>query len=168
MAIDGKGYLIVQTPKGQRYTRNGALQVNAAGQLVTSQGYQVLGDSGPIVIQPTDRDIVINQDGSIRVREGAATDDSSRGRLRVVEFANPLLLQKDGASTFTAGEAVQPQTAKDTRVVQGALEKSNVQGILEMTRLIEVTRSYGEVAAMLQQESELSTNAIDKLAEVPA
>jgi flagellar basal-body rod protein FlgF len=169
VALDGSGFLVVQTPNGQqRYTRNGALQVNASGQLVTSQGYQVLGDSGPIVIQPTDRDIVINQDGSIRVREGASTNDSSRGRLRVVEFANPHLLQKDGASTFTAPAAVQPQTAKDTRVVQSAVEKSNVQGVIEMTRLIDVTRSYGEVAAMLQQQSEQSTNAIDKLAEVPA
>lgn len=168
VALDGNGFLVVQTPSGQRYTRNGALQINATGQLVTSQGYQVIGDSGPIVLQPNDRDIAINADGSIRVREGSsATSDASRGRLRVVEFANPGRLQKDGASTFSADPAMQPQTAKDTRVVQGALEKSNVQGVLEMTRLIDVTRSYSEVAALLQQQSDVSSNAIDKLAEVP-
>jgi len=60
VAIDGKGFLVVQTPRGQRYTRNGALSINSAGQLVTSDGDQVLGTGGPITFQPTDRDIVIS------------------------------------------------------------------------------------------------------------
>jgi flagellar basal-body rod protein FlgF len=169
VALDGKGFLVVQTPSGQRYTRNGALQINAAGQLVTSLGDPVIGDSGPIVLQPTDRNVVINADGSIRVREGtSATSDASRGKLRIVEFAQPQQLQKEGTSLFKANPNMQPLSAKDTRVVQGAVEKSNVQGVLEMTRMIEVTRSYNEVAAILQQQSSLGSDAIDKLAEVPA
>ena len=73
VAIDGNGFLAVQTPRGERYTRNGALQINATGELVTSDGYQVLGDGGPITFQPTDRDISISPDGTISVREGANT-----------------------------------------------------------------------------------------------
>jgi flagellar hook-basal body protein len=70
VAVVGKGFMAVQTPAGERYTRNGALQINNIGQLVTSEGFQVLGESGPIVLQPTDRDISISEDGTISVREG--------------------------------------------------------------------------------------------------
>ena len=98
VAIDGKGFLAVQTPRGERYTRNGALQVNNQGQLVTSEGFQVMGEAGPIVMQPNDRDITISPDGTISVREGAnAATESQRGKLRLVTFDNPGLLQKDGA-----------------------------------------------------------------------
>ena len=76
IALDGKGFLAVQTPNGVRYTRNGALQVNPTGQLVTSDGYQVLGDGGPIVLQPTDSRISISRDGSVSVREGNSNVDS--------------------------------------------------------------------------------------------
>lgn len=169
VAVDGGGFLVVQTPRGERYTRNGAFQISPTGELVTSEGYKVMGDSGPIVFQTSDRDIIINNDGSIRVREGSsAMSDSSRGKLRVVEFDKSQQLQKDGSSTFAANSGGQPQTAKDVRVVQGAVEKSNVQGVLAMTRMIEVTRSYSEIAAILQQQTDLSRGAIDKLAEVPA
>ena len=51
--------------------------------------------------------------------------------------------------------------------MQGAIEKSNVRGVVEMSRMIEITRSYTQVATMLQQQSDLGQSAIDKLAEVP-
>ena len=168
VALEGNGFLVVQTPRGERYTRNGALQINNNGELVTSEGFQVVGESGPITFQNSDRDITINNDGSIRVREGAsATADSSRGKLRLVDFANPQQLKKDGSSTFQADANQQPRTATDSRVVQGAVEKSNVQGVLEMTRLIEVSRSYTEVANILQQQGEMRRESINRLAEVP-
>ena len=72
VAIDGNGFLVVQTPRGERYTRNGALQINATGQLVTSDGDPVLGDGGPIALQPTDRQVSISHDGTISVREGTS------------------------------------------------------------------------------------------------
>jgi flagellar basal-body rod protein FlgF len=169
IAIEGNAFLVVQTPRGERYTRNGALQVNAQGQLVTSAGDQVLGDSGPIVFGATDRDIVINPDGTIRVREGTSNVDSGRGRLRLVSFADPQRLQKDGSSTFKAPDGLEQQPpAQGVRIQQGALEKSNVRSVVEMTRMIELTRAYTEIANVLNQQSELRKNAIDKLAEVPA
>ena len=72
VAIDGKGFMVVQTPNGERYTRNGSLQISPTGQLVTSDGYPVLGDGGPITLQPTDRQVSISRDGTISVREGAS------------------------------------------------------------------------------------------------
>ena len=86
---------MVQTPRGERYTRNGALQINANGELVTSNGDRVLGDGGPIVLQTTDRDIVITKDGTIKVREGLSLNsDSTRGKLRIVRFDNTQQLRK--------------------------------------------------------------------------
>ena len=87
VTIDGDAFLVVQTPRGERYTRNGALQINATGELVTSAGDRVLGDGGPIQFQSTDNNISINPDGTITVREGSnAASDSQRGKLRLVRF----------------------------------------------------------------------------------
>jgi len=69
VALDGDAFLVVQSPRGERYTRNGALQINATGQLVTNEGYPVLGDGGPIQFQINDKQIAISADGNIRVRE---------------------------------------------------------------------------------------------------
>jgi flagellar basal-body rod protein FlgF len=169
VAIDGDGMLVVQTPRGERYTRNGSLQINATGELVNSSGDRILGDGGPIVLQGTDKDIVITQDGTVKVREGISlTSDSTRGRLRVVSFANVQQLQKDGASTFKAPEGVVPQPAVKVNIVQGAVEKSNVRSVIEVTRMIELTRAYTEVAGVLQQQNELRKNSIQQLADVPA
>jgi flagellar basal-body rod protein FlgF len=168
VAIEGSGFLAVQTPRGERYTRNGALQINANGELVTSAGYQVLGDSGPITFQAKDRNITISADGTISVREGDnSKTESQRGKLRIAGFDLPGQLQKDGASTFMAPQGVTPRIDTTSRFVQSTLEKSNVHGVVEMTRMIEVTRSYTQIANMLSQQTDLQQTAIDKLAEVP-
>ena len=109
VAISGNAFLTVQTPRGERYTRNGALQINNQGQLVTSEGLQVVGQSGPIVFQPNDRDISIGIDGTISVREGQNTTDAQRGKLKLVSFAAPQRLQKDGTSTYMAPAGVTAQ-----------------------------------------------------------
>ena len=168
VAIEGSGFLVVQTPNGERYMRNGALQINAKGELVTSAGYQVLGDSGPITFQPKDRNISISEDGTISVREGDNNKtESQRGKLRMAGFAQPGQLQKDGASTFMAPNGVTPQIDTTSRFVQGTLEKSNVLGVVEMTRMIEVTRAYTQIANMLAKQTDLQQTAIEKLAAVP-
>ncbi|MCW5687722.1 MAG: flagellar basal-body rod protein FlgF [Pseudolabrys sp.] len=172
VALDGRGFLTVQTPRGDRYTRNGGLLINAQGQLVTTEGFQVLGDGGPIVFQPNDKDISISRDGVISVREGnEARTESQRGKLRIVDFANAGRLQKDGNGTFMAPQGVDPITPdvdKRPAVLQGMIEKSNVRGVIEMTRMIEVTRTYTQVATILQQQADMRRSAIEKLAEVPA
>jgi flagellar basal-body rod protein FlgF len=167
VAVNGTGFLVVQTPRGERYTRNGALQINLAGQLVTSDGNPVIGDSGPITLQPNDNQVSISRDGTISVREGTSKTDSARGKLKLVSFDNARQLQKDGGGTFQTVNGAQPQDAKNSAIVQGSLEKSNVRGVVEMSRMIEITRSYAQVASILQQQSDLGQSAIDKLAEVP-
>ena len=152
VAISGNAFLTVQTPRGERYTRNGALQINSQGQLVTSEGLQVVGTSGPIVFQPNDRDISIGIDGTISVREGQNTTDAQRGKLKLASFAAPRLLQKDGTSTYTAPAGVTAQEpSPDAKVTQGAIEKSNVHSVTEMTRMVEITRTYTQIAQMLAE-----------------
>jgi flagellar basal body rod protein FlgG len=168
VAISGNAFLTVQTPRGERYTRNGALQINNQGQLVTSEGLQVVGQNGPIVFQPTDREISIGIDGLISVREGQNTIDAQRGKLKLASFAQPQQLQKDGTSTYMAPAGVTPQVPTDAKVTQGAVEKSNVQSVMAMTRMVEISRSYTQIAQILQNQSDMRRSAIEKLAEVPA
>jgi flagellar basal-body rod protein FlgF len=170
VAIDGDAFLVVQTAGGQRYTRNGALQVSPTGALVTNMGDPVLGVGGPIQFQNTDHDISIGEDGTITVREGAsATSDSTRGQLQLAHFDNATQLQKEGSSLFLAPPGVAPQPAPRTvRVVQGSIEQSNVSAVSEMARMVEITRTYEQISSLLQQQNTERTSALDKLSAVPA
>jgi flagellar basal-body rod protein FlgF len=169
VAISGDGYLSVQTAGGVRYTRNGSLQINAQGQLVTTDGSPVLGDSGPIVFQTTDHNVAITPDGRITVVEAGATNtESVRGQIRLVRFAAPQQLQKEGNNNYVApaGVAALPDTA--STLIQGSIEKSNVNSVVEVSRLIEISRAYSQVAQLLQNQSDLHKNAIQQLATVPS
>ena len=162
VAIDGNEFFVVQTPDGERYTRNGSFQINPAGELVTTQGYQVMGERGVIQFQNEDKDITVNNDGTIAMPNGQI-----RGKLRLVTFGDPQRLQKAGSSTFSAPDGVNAQNAERPRVIQGSIEESNVRGIVEMTRMIEVSRSYTQVASLLQQHGDMRRSTIERLAEVP-
>jgi flagellar basal-body rod protein FlgF len=168
VAISGEGFLTVQTAGGERYTRDGNLQVNSTGQLVTNSGDLVLGTSGPIVFQPTDHDITISQDGTVTVLEGASRTDSIRGKLRVVSFTDAQKLLKQGNNLFSAPDGTAPQQDTKSTVQQGFVEKSNVNSVVEMSRMIEINRTYTNIANMLAAEHDLHKSAIEKLADVPA
>jgi flagellar basal-body rod protein FlgF/flagellar basal-body rod protein FlgG len=169
VAIDGPGYLVVQTANGPRYTRNGALSLNGTGQIVTSDGNPVLGGSGPITLQQGDHDISISPSGIVTVREGTSTADSPRGQLQLVSFDQPSRLQKDGGSTFMAPNGVNPNPAPaNTHLVQGAIEKSNVNAVGEMARMIQITRSYSDIAGILQQQGDQRRSALQQLSQMPA
>jgi flagellar basal-body rod protein FlgF len=167
VAIDGSGFLVVQTPAGERYTRDGGLQMNNTGQLVTAAGNPVLGTSGPIVFQPTDHDINVSPDGTVTVLEGSSRTDSIRGKLRLVSFPDAQKLLKEGLNLYASGEgSAQPDLKSQVR--QGFIEKSNVNAVAEMSRMIEVTRAYTQISTLLQQQSDLHKTAIQQLADVPA
>jgi flagellar basal-body rod protein FlgF/flagellar basal-body rod protein FlgG len=169
VAIDGKAFLVVQTPAGERYTRDGGLQINAQGQLVTASGSPVLGTNGPITFQQTDHDIAISDDGTVTVIEGTNNAaDSIRGKLRLVSFAQAQKLLKEGSNLYAAGEGNIARPDTTARVRQGFIERSNVSAVSEMSRMVEVSRAYTQMATLLQQQSDLQRSAIEKLADVPA
>ena len=168
VAIDGPAFLAVQTPNGERYTRDGNLHIDNQGQLVTAAGNPVLGTGGPIVFQPTDHDINVTPDGTVSVVEGNGRTDSIRGKLRLVNFPDAQKLLKEGFNLYAAGEGGAPQPDTKSVVHQGFLEKSNVNSVAEMSRMMEVTRAYTAISTLLQQQSDLHKTAIQQLAEVPS
>lgn len=166
-AIDGSAFFVVQTAGGERYTRDGNFHLNNQGQLVTANGDLVLGNAGPITFQPTDHDINIAPDGTVTVLEGINRLDSIRGKLRLASFDDPQKLEKQGANLYAAGTATAQADSRST-VRQGYIEKSNVNAVEQMSRMVEVMRAYTQTANLLQQESDLHKMAIEKLADVPA
>jgi flagellar basal-body rod protein FlgF len=168
VAIDGAGFLTVQTQAGERYTRDGNLQINNVGQLVTNDGNQVVGTAGPIVFQPTDHDIAISPDGTITVLEGNSRTDSIRGKLRIASFADAQKLLKQGNNLFAADGNNGPQQDIKSTIRQGFVEKSNVNIVSEMANMIQVTRAYTEMSNILNQQSDLHKTAIEQLSNVPS
>lgn len=154
IALDGGGFLVVDTPDGERYTRNGSLQINNKGVLVTLEGYPILSVGGQIAFTPDDTNVTIAANGNI------TTDQGSNGQLRIVEFADLQSLKRQSASLF-AGE--DPARAVNTRVRQGFIERSNVHGVQEMTEMIRITRAYTSIASLMDKQDELRRTAIRKL-----
>ncbi len=137
VALDGEGFLVVQTPRGERYTRAGALTVDASGQLVTQRGELIVGDRGPITIRQGKGDLGIGADGSVSI------DGQPVGKLKVVRFTDTrAALTKEGDSVFMATGKEQPQEANGTRVVQGVLELSNVNAVTEMATMMQNSREF--------------------------
>ncbi len=162
LAIHGKGYFVVQTANGDRYTRNGHFSLDSSGQLVTSNGDPVQGDSGPITITPDDGDIHIASDGTVSGKNGQI------GRVRVVDFANPQLLAKEGASLYSTTPSQPPVTADNFKLLPGMLETSNVEPVVEISHMIEVMRAYQATATLTQSQEDLMRQAIDKLGTMPS
>ena len=156
MAIEGKGFFVVGTPLGDRYTRAGNFQLDPAGTLMNAQGYPVLGQGGnPVILDNVDGEVIIGESGVISINgEEAAQVD-------VVQFDNEQLLEKAGATLFKSD--VQPVPAEGHRVVQGAVEQSNVNSVLEMNAMIAVTRSVGTANNLVGSVDELQLNAIRTL-----
>jgi flagellar basal-body rod protein FlgF len=159
VALEGDGFLVIDTPAGERWTRAGALQVNAEGVLVNFDGHPVMGDGGEIRFDASETTISIDSTGAISTNAGA------KGRLRIVEFADVSALAREGDNLFTGGA---PQTATATRVVQGAIEKSNVSGVAEMAEMIRVQRAYQSVAAIMERQDDIQRAAIQKLGTLNA
>ena len=159
VAVKGDGFFAVQTPAGERYTRNGAFTLDSRGQLVTSDGYAVVGDNGPITFDQNETNISIAADGAIASRQ------SQHGFIKVVRFADAAALKSDGGNTFSSTAPAQPAGAT-SKLESGALERSNVRPVLEMTRLIEVNRAYASIAGMVGRMDELKRTAVSRLADV--
>jgi len=157
VAVEGDGMLVVRTPNGERYTRDGHMKLDPQGRIVTSTGDPIVGDGGPITVPPGVIDIKIATDGTISGPDGPI------GRLRVVSFP-PRALHKEGKNLYSADEA--PQPATNTRILQGMIERSNVEPVYEMTQMIEVLRAYQHSSEQLNATDDLIRKAMQKLGEV--
>jgi flagellar basal-body rod protein FlgF len=142
VAIQGDGFFVVETPQGTRYTRNGNFKISDEGELVTVNGFRVLGSSGRIVIPNADKmqksDVSISKGGEVSV------GNTSLGKIRVVTFADKSQLLKESGTLFKSDQEPKDvvPTDEDTTVRQGYLEESNVESLSEMIQLVEITRSF--------------------------
>lgn len=159
-AIEGPGFFEVQLANGSRaYTRDGEFHLNAQGQLVTKQGYTVLGDGGPLQFDPNSSSpLTVSPTGE--VNQG----DQVRGRIRLVEFNQPRSLTAIGDGYFFADQpGLQPATATASSIRQGFLEAPNTSPTAEMASLITAMRLFEANQKVLQAQDERMGRVISDL-----
>ena len=159
LALSGDGFFKIQTQQGIRYTRNGTFSLNRNNILVTENGDQVMGESGPISIQGSN--VQINQDGEVSV------DNDQVGKLSIVTFSSKENLIKEGESLFEyTGEATDETGSETALVKQGSLEMPNTILVIEMTKMVETMRTYESYMKVLQTFDEADTKLVNELGKV--
>jgi flagellar basal-body rod protein FlgF len=160
LAIEGKGFFQVETASGERYTRDGRFTLSPDGRLTTQEGDPVMGEGGEIVLDPAKGQISIAQDGTI------SQADEKVGKVAVFLFDDRSVLDKDRGNLFKNTSNAQPNPDTASRVRQGMLEGSNVNPILQITRMIEVSRAYESVVKTMENTADLSRRAVERLGRV--
>lgn len=161
VALSGDGFLVLQTPQGERYTRNGHLAVDSNGLLTGPDGQPVMGQGGEINLPAGS--VGIGSDGTISV-DGRRVD-----KLRIARFADPRVLVRAASSTFEIGIPTAVPEPDDTTVVhQGFLERSNVNSIEEMVNMITTYRFYEADEKAVRAQDELQGRVVNELGRAPA
>ncbi|NDR58532.1 flagellar hook-basal body complex protein [Aliiruegeria sabulilitoris] len=156
VAIEGDGFFLVETPDGQRLTRAGSFLPGDMGDLMTPDGYFVLDEgAAPIFVPPDVGNVSIATDGTI------SADGRPLGRIGVVTPTDSASLKREGDTLFSAAEDFEP--VEFPRVLQGFVEGSNVNPVIEMARMIEVQRSYELGQSFSERESKRLSSLIDTL-----
>lgn len=159
-AIDGPGFFEVQMANGSHaYTRDGEFQLNGQGQLVTKQGNLVLGESGPIQLDPnSSAQITVSSSGDV------SQGDQIRGKLHLVDFNQPQSLTPIGAGYFLADKpGLLPSATSVSSVRQGFLEASNTSPTAEMASLIRAMRLFEANQKVIQVQDERMGHVITDL-----
>lgn len=162
VALNGQGFMMVDSNGTTKYTRAGNFTTDSEGTLVTASGKPVLDSGGgQITIPKGAKDITITQDGQI------VTDQGTAGKIGMVEFENPQMLIPTGDGLYEpVDDTVVSAEAENTTMKQGMIEGSNVQAVLEMTDLIEISRQYQSNQRLLQNEHDRQSDTIEKLSQV--
>jgi len=161
VALQGEGFFTIQGTNGPMFTRNGAFAMDALGQLVTKEGRPVLTDGGePVQLDPDGDPPTITQDGSV------SQNGRPVSRLGIVTFARPGALEKVGENLWQVSDGQQPSPALEARVAQGAIEGSNVRPVIEMTKMMEISRAYESATRLQKTADDMRSRAIERLAKV--
>lgn len=155
MAIEGDGFFVVETRDGNRYTRDGSFTIDSERRLTTQDGFLVLGEGGPIIIEKGK--LTIDSSGRILI------DGNEIDNLMIVDFSKPYRLQKAGNTLFK-GEGGTP--SENFKVLQGMIEFSNVEPILELSSMIEVMRSYEAYQKVIQSIDETTARSINEVGKI--
>lgn len=156
LAISGEGYFVIDTPRGERFTRSGRFTLAPDGRITTSEGLALLSNTGqPLIVTDQDTRITVAADGTL------ASENGPLGRIRVVTFDDKNRLRPEGNVLFAADAPPLPVDAP--HISQGMVEESNVEPILEMTKLMAEVREFQFVSQFVDREAERQTNAIERL-----
>jgi flagellar basal-body rod protein FlgF len=156
IALGSDGYFTVNTKNGPRLTRDGRFGPMPDGTLADSSGNPVLDTNGkPIQLAATDTRVTIASDGAV------STENGQVGKIGVVSPADPMKMRAEGATSFISDGPTSPVAAPG--IVQGAMEESNVQAVMEVTRMMNDVRQFQFVTQLIQAEGDRQQNAIDKL-----
>lgn len=156
MAVTGTGYFTVNTPHGPRLTRDGRFSLLPSGTIADTDGNPLLDNNGqPIQLAPTDTQITIAGDGTL------SSENGQIAQIGIVQPTNPMLLSAEGGTQFRSGSTTVPVAAP--ALEQGAVEESNVQPVLEVTRMMDDERQFQFMTQFVQAESDRQTSAIDKI-----
>lgn len=156
LAIEGEGYFLIDTPEGQRLTRAGDFTPGAEGDLLTSDGHQVLDAGGaPVFVPQGIGQIAIASDGAI------SAGGAPVGQIGLFLPVDPTSIVRENGVRFRADAGI--EAAPDGRMVQGFLESSNVNAILQVSRMIEVQRAYELGQNLLDKEDERIRNVVRTL-----
>jgi flagellar basal-body rod protein FlgF len=162
-AIEGPGFFQVQGADGQNlYTRNGEFHLNSENTIVTRHGLVVQSDGGPVTIDPEQGPVTVARDGTI------SQGDNLLGRLQVYDFEDPQSLVRVEGGYFEAPAGNDPQAIEDMKVVQGAIEASNVLPMAELVSLIAVARAYEASQRSMVSHDDLIAKAINSLGSTTA
>jgi flagellar basal body rod protein FlgG len=134
LSLDGPGFFVVRTERGERLTRGGSLRLDGAGRLTDAGGAPLLGEDGPLVLNGAR--VEVQGDGTVLV------DDALVGRLRIVKSGDPARLLKEGGGRFVPAGALHAVAEGVARVRQGAVEESNLDALLSMVDLVNIQRAY--------------------------
>ncbi len=156
VALVGPGFMGVQTPEGVQYTRAGNFALNENGEIVTSRGMLVADQGGGTISVPADAKYI-----SIDEKGVVSTDQGAIGNLMMVEFDDVQKLEATGNGNYKTDEQARP--AEKTRMLQGKVEGSNISPVIEMTRMIDVSREYQSMQRMVQGEHERLRTAIQRM-----
>lgn len=156
VAIDGKGFFVVETEAGERYTRSGNFTRRGDGVLATTRGEAVLGEAGQIKLGTGE--VRIESNGTVK------TGGVVVGQLRVVEFDDAENLIRESGASFLAADGAAPHAAERTHLIAGSLEQSNASVVDLMTRMTEVTRGFESLQRGVgTMQNELDGRAISEL-----
>ncbi|GAA6188399.1 flagellar hook-basal body complex protein [Litorivita sp. NS0012-18] len=151
--IEGDGFFLIETPQGERLTRNGSFSPSAEGDLVTNDGFRVLDAGGaPIFIPPDATDLSVAADGTV------SSNGKPLAQLGIVMPVEPTKMVREDGVMFAAEEGYEP--AQNPTVLQGFLESSNVDPVGQIARMIEVQRAYEMGQSFLDAEDERMRNAL--------
>lgn len=153
-----EGYFVVDTPRGERFTRAGRFVMDGQGQVVDQDGNAVQGANGrPMRINPGESRISVLGDGTLR------TENGDTGQFRIVSFADAQRLTAEGDRLLAAPEEMQPRRVDRPGLIQGAVEGSNVSPVIELTRMTEDMREFQFAAQMAEKEGERLGSAVERI-----